>query len=277
MKTIYVDTVFLLNFIINYFILLLTARVCCLPLKRFRYFFGAALGALYSVAVLYPSFSFLSSPVLKLCLGAFMALISYGGSQNLLKPFLTFLAMSAAFGGAVFAISLFAGESFSGGFYINISFRVLLLSFAVFYFILSFVFRRLGARQRRETLTVSLSLCGKTADIRALKDTGNELYDPISGLPIMVAGFDAAKQLLPEDCANALLQGAPEFMLAVSEHEALRPRFRLVPYSAVGVSFAMLPVFKPDMALVTGKATDKLLVGLSPINMCPDGDFSAII
>ena len=277
MKTIYVDSVFLLNFIINYFILLLTARVCSLPLKRWRYSLGAALGALYSVAVLFPSFSFLSLPVLKLCLGAFMALISYSGSQNLIKPFLTFLAMSAAFGGAVFAISLFAGESFSGGFYINVSLRILLLSFAVCYFVLNLVFRRFGTRQQRETLSVSITLCGKTSEIVALRDTGNELYDPISGLPVMVTGLDAAKQLLPEDCALALLRGAPEFMLAVSEHEALRPRFRLVPYSAVGVPFAMLPVFKPDRAQVSGKNTDKLLVGLSPTNMCPDREFSAII
>lgn len=53
-----------------------------------------------------------------------------------------FFAVSALFGGAVWAISLQNGESFGIGAYIPVSLPVLILSFALIYAVLSFVFRR---------------------------------------------------------------------------------------------------------------------------------------
>ena len=69
---------FLLNLIINYFIVLATAKLCALPLKRLRFAVSAAAGALYSVLLLFKPLSFLASPVMKLVLGFLMTLIAFG-------------------------------------------------------------------------------------------------------------------------------------------------------------------------------------------------------
>ena len=45
MKVIYIDSLFLLNFILDYLLLLAAGRICALPLRRLRYALGAALGA----------------------------------------------------------------------------------------------------------------------------------------------------------------------------------------------------------------------------------------
>ncbi len=277
MKTVYVDDMFLLNLIINYLVLLATGKLCCLPLKRVRFGLAAALGALYSVAVLLPPLRFLASPLTKLSLGVLMTLLAFGGEKNLVKPFFAFLAVSAAFGGAVFAASMLAGNSISAGLYINASLKVLILSFAVCYCVLTIVFNRFAAKRRRETASVNITLCGKSAEFTALFDTGNELYDPISGLPVMVVGISAAQSLLPEDSISALNRGAAEFIVSLAENDDLKTRFRLVPFTAVGVQNSMLPVFKPDKATVNGKENQKLLVGLSPTKICSDNEFSAVI
>lgn len=277
MKTVYVDDMFLLNLIINYLILLATGKLCCLPLKRLRFGLAAALGALYSVAVLLPQLRFLASPITKLALGILMTLLAFGGEKNLVKPFFAFLAISATFGGAVFAASMLAGNSISDGLYINASLKVLILSFAACYCVLTLVFKRFAVKLRRKTTSVEITLCGKSAQFTALFDTGNELYDPISGLPVMVVGITAAQELLPEECIAALLRGPAEFLVSLAENEALKTRFRLVPFSAVGVQSSMLPVFRPDKTLVDGKEKQKLLVGLSPTKMCSDNEFSAVI
>ena len=276
MKIIYADEMFLLNLVINYFILLATAKFCALPLKRLRFGASAALGGLYSVMTLFPALGFLDSPLMKLCLGAAMSLIAFGGSGRLLRSFLAFLCVSAAFGGAVFAASLLAGAEPGGGYYINASARVLLLSFAICYAVMTLIFNRLGRRAGRETMEVSMTLNGRKAELVALKDTGNELYDPLSGLPVMVISPEAAERLLPSPVRPGLSRGAADFLQAVGEDEALRSRFRLIPYSTAGISHGLLPVFKPDQLTVNGKPRDDILAGISPTPISSDGEFSAI-
>jgi len=276
MKTVYVDEMFLLNLIIDYFIILATAKLCALPLKRGRFAISAGIGALYSVLILLRPFYFFASPLCKLLFGLIMSLTAFG-TDKILKPFLAFLAVSAAFGGAVYAASLLAGDDTDGGLYIKASMRVLILSFAVCYFVLTVVFKRFGKRRAREIHTVKVTLCGRSAEFRALRDTGNSLFDPISNLPVMALGIDEAGKLLSENMLTALRAGVPEFVTASAEDDELRSRFRLVPYSAVGVEMALLPVFRPDGLWIDGREKKDILVGLSSNAVCGDGEFSALI
>ncbi len=277
MKTVYADEMFLLNLIINYFIILATAKLCALPLKRLRFALSATVGALYSVSLLFASLQFLASPILKLALGFLMTIIAFGVEIKLIKPFLAFLAVSAAFGGAVFAASLLAGQNFGDGLYINASMRVLALSFAACYFVLTIVFKRFAKRRTREIRSVKVTLCGRTAEFKALRDTGNELYDPLSGLPVMVVGVNEAGKLLPEQLLTALKTGVPEFIQALGNEDGLCARFRLVPYSAVGVKVALLPVFRPDALFVDGFEEKNALVGFCPTVLCGNSEYSAVI
>ncbi|NCB74882.1 MAG: hypothetical protein EOM51_09105 [Clostridia bacterium] len=277
MKTVYVDEMFLLNLIIDYFIVLATAKLCALPLKRLRFALSAALGALYSVLLLYKPFSLLASPLIKLPLGFVMTILAFGLEIRPIKPYLAFLVVSAAFGGAVYAATLLAGRSLGDGFYINASMRVLVLSFAACYLVLTLVFRRFGRHREREIRSVSVSFCGKTAEFKALRDTGNELYDPLSGLPVMVLDVNEANKLLPQPLIEALRRGVSEFIETVGSSEDFRTRFRLVPYSCVGVKMALLPVFRPDGLFVDGKERKNTLVGLSSNILSNNSDYSAIL
>ena len=277
MKTVYADEMFLLNLIINYFIVLATAKLCALPLKRLRFAISAAVGALYSILILFEPLQFLALPILKLVLGFLMTLIAFGVEVKLLKAFFAFLAVSAAFGGAVYAASLLAGRSIGDGFYINASMRVLILSFAICYFVLTIVFKRFGKHRKQELRSVSLTLCGRTAEFKALRDTGNELYDPLSGLPVMIVGANEAGKLLTDVLFEALKAGVPEFIEALGAEENFTARFRLVPYSAVGVKMALLPVFRPDTLLVDGREEKNTLVGFSPTILSNNSEYSAVI
>lgn len=277
MKTVYVDEMFLLNLVINYFILLATAKLCALPIRRLRFGLSAGLGALFSVSLLYEPLQFLASPVTKLLLGFVMSLVAFGAESGMVKRFCAFLALSAAFGGAVYGATLLVGSGFEDGFFVSISMRVLLLSFAACYFLLTLLFRRLGARQSRTLVTVSLQLCGKTTEFMALCDTGNELWDPISNLPVMVMDGQAAGKLLSEGLLSALGRGVGDFMLAVEADPPYSRRFRLVPYSAVGRDFSLLPVFRPDHLSLDGRETKDILVGISPTKLCGNGEFAAVV
>lgn len=278
MKIVYADDAFVLNLIIDYFILLATAKLCALPLHRKRFLAASAFGALYAVVLLWPRFRpFLGTPAAKLGLGLLMTLLAYGAERGIAKRCIVFFLVSAAFGGAVYAASMLAGVQPEDGLFGSVSMRVLALSFAVCYCALTFLLRRISKRSAQETHRIEVTLCGRSAAFTALRDTGNELCDPISGLSVMVIGKAETEKLLPPVLSDALTDGPATFMEALSYFDTFRPRFRLVPYSAVGQSAGLLPVFRPDGILIDGEPVRDLLVGLAPNILCSQGDYSAVI
>lgn len=277
MKIIYADDMFVLNLIIDYFLLLATAKLCALPLKRHRFALSAAIGALYAVLLLWPRFQPLATPAAKLGLGLLMAILAFGTQAGVLRPYLIFLLVSAAFGGAVYAVTLLAGTETENGLFTPLSMRVLVLSFAACYCVLTFYFSHFKKRALRETHQIKLTLNGRNLSFTALSDTGNELYDPVSGLPVMVIGKAEGEKLLPKALTDALCDGPAAFMAALPFYDGLQTRFRLVPYAAVGHSAGLLPVFRPDRLTIDGKAEPALLVGLAPNELSQTGEFSAIL
>lgn len=274
MRTIYLDSLFILNFIIDYIIILASGKICALPLRRGRMAAAAASGGLYAVlAVMFPSV--LALPVVKLCVGAVIPLVAFGRGRHYPRAAISFFAVSAGFAGAVYAISGLGGAPLGMGAYIPVNLRILLVSFALCYAAVSLAFRCAG-RQRRGTLhKVELSLGGKKAALTALEDTGNELIDPVSGEAIVVVWIDAIKALLPPGSEQKLSADPIKAYEELTQSASLTGRLRLVPYSCVN-GCAMMVCLRPDALLVDGKSL-RALVGISRTRLSGDGKYNALI
>ena len=85
MTVIYIDSVFALNALMDYLLLLSAARLAGLPLRRRRYVLGALAGGAYAAAVVLPGLSFLAASPVKLAAGVLLGLIAYGGEEKLLR------------------------------------------------------------------------------------------------------------------------------------------------------------------------------------------------
>ena len=226
MDVIYLDSLFGLNLLIDYCLVLVSARVCGVVLHRWRYALAALIGALYAALMVLPGFGWLANGMMKLALGAAMALIAFGGEVHLVRCTVVFFAVSAAFGGAVYAASMLAGVSPGSGALVTVSGRVLALSFAACYAAVSLVFRRRAMAADREVRTVTVTLAGRSVTLRALRDSGNDLHDPVSGLPAAVVERAAVLPLfpavhaLPDDAVQALealiRASRPEDILRIS-------------------------------------------------------------
>jgi stage II sporulation protein GA (sporulation sigma-E factor processing peptidase) len=280
MQTVYIDSYFLVNLIVNYIMLIVTAKICAVPARRLRLAGAAAAGAAYAVASLIPAAAFLTNPFVKVAFGILMALAAFGGCARLLRTMLVFFAVSAAFGGVVMAASLLGGGSLYGGLFTSASLRVLIVSFAVGYVILTLVFRRAARHKGGVIVSVTVRHGGREVAVRALLGTGNALSDPLSGRPVMGAGVGDLRPLFTPDVAAALAgldrKGAVRVLEELSEGKC-PIRFQLIPYSAVGVSGGMLLAFRPDEIVVDGKAKSGMLLALSPNSVSEGGTYSALI
>ena len=279
MTVVYIDSLFLLNWIVNYLLLLATGKLAGEVLRRLRLGLGAALGALYAAAVFFPGMGFLLHPLCKLAAAVAMLLVGYGGSRRLLRVTLVFFGLSCAFGGGIFAIGLLGGRGLSlrnGILYSAMDLRLILLSAALCYVVLTLVFRRTARHERRELVPAVLTLGQRRVALTALVDTGNTLTDPVTGRPVMVADGEQVAQLLPEGLAGCSLDDPAEALAALSERYGPK-RFRLLPYQAVGVECGMLLALRLDRAQVGTEDYGGILVALSPTRVSDGGGYSALV
>lgn len=272
MTVVYLDSVFLLNGAMDYILLLSTARLAGIPLRRRRYLAASLLGGLYASAVFLPGLTFLAAAPVKAAAGVLLALTAYGGETRLLRLTLLFALLSCGMAGCVLALGLVAGgvPVVNGVFYTDVDARVLLCAATAAYILLWVVFRAAAhPGVAGKLLPVRLYAAGRSVTLTALWDSGNGLRDPGDGRPVLVLDPAAATGILPPAAARLctpdrlrcpaellepLLRAAPE----------LRPR--LLPYHAVSGG-GLLVTVELTWAEVGGYRYDRLRAALSPAEL----------
>jgi len=276
---VYIDSVFTLNALMDYLLLLATARLAGVTLRRRRYLLGALLGGAYAVCVFLPGCAFLSAWPVKLAAGILLALTAFGGERHLLRLTLLMFAVSCGLAGCVLGLGFLSGSripSRSGIFYTNVDAKVLLAAAGAVYILFSVVFRACARHAVRHTLVaVTVAYGARRAALTGLCDTGNALVDPVTNRPLLVVCGRELDALWPPELRGLLTQQALSAPADVLEKlNRASARFRLIPYSAVGVSEGLLLAFRSDFATIGGKRYDGLLIALSPTEI--GGGFSAL-
>ena len=266
--TVYVDLLFGVNTLINYLLLRGSAAMGGCPAGFWRLMGAAGLGGLYAVAGVLPGLELLQDTVFQLVCAAGMILLAFGWKRNALKQGLFFFALSFAFGGAVLLVvqavepdCLFLG----GRAYYAVSTPALLLLAGTCYGLAAVVLNGWGTHTGGDLVSLELQLGDRKTGLKALRDTGNTLRDPITGQRILVANWQVLERLLPE---AALIRDPAELLVQVPEL-----RFRLVRYEAVG-SRGLLPAVKCQVR--QGKRKNGVLVAFTKTELSAHGRFEAL-
>lgn len=273
MTVVYVDSVFVLNAAADYLLLLSTASLAGIPLRRVRYAVAALLGGGYAVAVFLSGMGFLETAPAKAAIGVLLALIAYGGEEKLLRLTLLLAVVSCGFAGCVLGLGLLLGgiPVVHGIFYTDVNTRVLAAAFGAGYLILHVVFRA-SARHgvRGEYLPVRYCVQGKIGTLTALWDNGNSLRDPVSGQAVLVLAPGQLDALLPKELCSMLTAENlrhPADSLEPLQRVAPELRPRLLPYQAVGTAGGLLMAIYADWAEIGGVRYEKLPLALSPTTL----------
>lgn len=271
MTVVYIDSVFVLNAVMDYLLLLSAARLAGLPLRRRRYFLAALAGGAYAAAVFFPGCGFLAAMPVKLAAGVLLGLIAYGGEERLLRLLLLFFSVSCGMAGCVLGLGLLAGSGvpvINGVFYTNVDAKVLLIASAAAYIILSVVFRA-AAKHGAEGKLLPVRVCieGRTVELTALWDSGNGLQEPGGSRSVLVVSPGGLDFVLPKEARRLLalkpLQ-APEELLEPLREAAPSLRPRLLPYHAVGTPGGLLLAVRTEWTEVAGVRYPGLTAALSP-------------
>ena len=270
MQVIYIDVLFLINTVANYLLLLTSAKICDAYTLRRRIFFASLTGGIYSIFAAMPEYEHLNTLAPKAICAAVMILFAFGFRKSIIRLFCVFIAVSAALGGIIYAISLGQNGVFSPP-----GLRALAISFLLSIGIIASVFRRTG-RKITETHKIHISCFGKSLELTAFVDTGNNLKDPMSGTPAIIVSTIDIKPLMPKELYRLITTYAPAKALEALSGTEHADKFRLLPYSAVGIENSMLLALRADVK-IDGKPSPKTLIALSPTNVSDGGAYSAII
>lgn len=211
--TVYVDSLFVLNFFVNFLILFTTGKIIKNKPKKRWLFFGSLISALYSVLIFFPRLKLMSEFLMKLLFSIILLLLvfAYKNLLDFFKTLVIFYFVSFFFAGVLFYISL-ATRPFgifnymlnNGVSYLDITLKSMVLSFSISYaiIILFTKFCRTIYLKDKIKLEIEIDLNGKKMKMMALLDTGNSLVEPISHFPVIVAEFESIKQILPNKVSD---------------------------------------------------------------------------
>ena len=243
---VYVDLVMVLNFLVDFLLILGANSLSGFPPGYGRAVLAAAVGGIYGGVCLLPGFSFLGNSFWRLVFLGVMAVAAFGFDRSALRRGVLFAVLSMALGGIALGL--------------NQKGTAALIAAAAALSLLCAVGFRTNAPGRKYG-RVELRLGNRKRAVTALHDTGNTLRDPVSGAPVLVVGADVAWDLL--GLTPAQLATPIETMLQV-------PGLRLVPYRSVGQPGGMLLAVKMDEVRLDGKKWD-CIVAFAPQNLGNDG------
>ncbi len=239
-QTIYIDVLVSVNLLVDYFLLYAAGQLSASSISRIRLCLGAFAGACLSCMVLLPPLPFLLNALITVCTCGLMTLIAFGfrGWRKYLRTAAYVMLVTVCYAGLMLAVWLVAAPCGlivnNGSVYIDIPPGLLVAVTVVAYAVLSLFSGRLRRRNLiRSRCMVTIYSGGSSVNLDAIVDTGNLLSEPFSGLPVIVAEYDALLPVLPEG-----FERYPESGDGCAG-------LRVIPYSGVGGGGMML-AFRPD-------------------------------
>ena len=185
MTVVYLDRVVLLNLAVDYLLLLATARLAGLPLRRRRLGLCAALGAAYAAAVFLPGCRGLAHPLCRLAAGTAMCRLAWLRERRPWRLTALFFLLSGALAGLLLAMGLAAGSPealLSRVYHADVSWPVLLGSAIGFGLLLHLVFRQGARHEGGELMDVTVSLQGRRQRLRVQRVGALRAHSPAHDL-----------------------------------------------------------------------------------------------
>lgn len=248
---IYLDLVMLLNFLVDFLLILGTNRLCGYPLGAKKAALAALLGSVYAGACMLPGFFFLGNFLWRVVSLLLISFIAFGFTKSALRQGVVFTLLSMAMGGVALFMNRrgFWSVAASAG-------CVCLLCVCGFR-------GKLGMQQ---FVPVELTYRGKKIRLTALQDTGNTLRDPVTGSDVLVVGADVAQKLT--GLTRSQLRSPVEFLDAI-------PGLRLIPYRTVGQGSGFLLALKLSDVKI-GNRKGNTVVAFAPEGLHPEGAYQAL-
>lgn len=291
--TVYADILFLVNFIMDSFVLWIVSQ--CVRKKTHPLWLlagGLLMALLYCLVIFTAAFRYMPvwiASLLILAMGVTLALHP-SGVKSFIKMVCIAYIVSFTVGGLGMmlfyltdipyaAYYLTTNPSEAGGFSWKLPVVCIVGSYAVIKLGLRAVER--FTMKRRAFCPVRVCMGLEEVRFDALVDTGHSLREPITQAPVIVAEFEYIKPFLPDGLRLLFYEKQENDLCGLlAESEApFYQRVRMIPFTSLGRDNGMLIGFRPDRVTVGDTQTERsdVVIGIYNSRFTRDGRYQALL
>ena len=246
----HVGQMMIVCFFVDFLLILGTDSLCGYPIEFSRScvaaLYGGVLGGMYLLYDIMPSVSLLYAAGSLV----FVGLIAFGISIDAIRKCGIYILLHLALNGLAQNLS-------------SQSFLTTILGALGLFTLCALGFR--GKLGGRTYIPVELSYGKNVITVTALRDSGNDLRDPITGKPVLVIDVDTAEKLT--GLSRQQLYRPLETM-------GMLPGLRLIPYKSVGGTGFLLALRLAEVKIGSWKGSS--LVAFSPEVLNAEGIYQAL-
>lgn len=290
---VYLDKFFLGNLAMDYLILWCAGRLGQVRAGNLRLLAGAGLGSLYSILIFIPGTQQLFSPYVKIAVSLLMVAAAFAPlpPRRMLTCLVFFYLGSFGLGGMVMGFSylIYRGGYFTGAQLVmqtvdRYMLPVMVLAALCIWAAANLAPRYLRGRVKKcsHRLPVIISLWGKKVEVNSLVDTGNNLTDPVTGVPVVVVEYAAVKEILPEPLRSAIEQYGDGMQIVSKMYQTpWNDRLRLIPFRSLGNDKGLLLGIRPDRVEIKSGAqtisVNQLVLAIHNSRLDPGLEYRALL
>ncbi|WP_010096772.1 sigma-E processing peptidase SpoIIGA [Ornithinibacillus scapharcae] len=292
--TIYLDMVWILNFLLDLMLLLLTQALCREYTPKRRLVLGAIVASLIVPITLYFPNTYISTVLGKILYSILIIIVTfrYISVNRLVKQLLVFYFVSFSIGGGLFAVHYLlqnpvalsaAGVlSYSSGYGDPISWIFVVIGFPfVYWFTKSRMDKHAIEKIRYNQLyEVTIHFHNKNFSTTGFIDSGNQLIDPLTRKPVIICDEPFLKQWFDHEEWNRLKRAYEEFDIDSIPLE-WQNYIQVVPFHGVEGKSNFLFTIKPDKISISYGAqhivATKLLIGIQFSELTADRRYHCLL
>lgn len=188
---IYLDTLLFQNFIVNIFLLTITLQTIKKRVSIVRISIAAFVGSLYVIPILLPKYAYLATTPFKLIMALIMIFIAINEKNFmfLLKSTLILIFYTMLLGGLAFYSALIENPSLTPNTTIySFSSKNTYISIMIIYVTVQRIINYAKDRKKLNSFIYDIEIYTKEVktSLKAFLDTGNELREPATNLPVII-------------------------------------------------------------------------------------------
>ncbi|KAB8138659.1 sigma-E processing peptidase SpoIIGA [Gracilibacillus oryzae] len=256
--TVYIELIWLLNWAIDWMILLLTQSILYSRAKWYRLCFAGFAGSIIvPISLLIPEL-YLEAWYVKVLHSCFIIIIAFGFTNLALfiKNLFTFYFMTFAIGGGLIAIHFLTNTSELTSFSSHLEPTQIHGLFVLIGFPVVYLFTKQRMDKHKYTqlkkdfmYMVTILWRHRNVQVSGYVDSGNQLVDPISKKPVIICD----ETFLDKWFSQKELQELKQLYNQISNGEIptnSHSFYRFVPYHGVGGNMEWLIAFSPDSVMI---------------------------
>lgn len=289
--TVYLDIIFLENFILNFIILYAVSLVIKEKAGCIKLMIASLIGASYVIIYYLINFQSKWNLIFKIILSVVMVYISFmpKSFKEFIKQIIFFYLVSFVFGGASLGVIYMVNAGrisirngiIVGNYTLKTIFIGVILAFTIIIVAFKFVKNRISKKDL--FCNIKIIINQNKINVKAVIDTGNFLKEPITNIPVIVVEKDILRNFVPkeilENIENILggdLKNIPENI----QNEYMS-KLKVIPFSSLGKQNGMLLGIKADGVVVEidneEKYVEKVILGIYTKKLSKKDEYNALL